>query len=399
MNMNKNLSLIINEYQNSYKPLIKDNILICPSFCDVHVHFREPGYSYKETIETGSKAAARGGYTTVCTMPNLKPCPDTYKNLKVQLDLISKVNLIDVIPLGTLTIAQDGKHISNMNELSNYVVAFSDDGKGVTDKKVMRECMLKAKTLDKVIVCHCEDKSVIKKNGCIHDGEYAYDHGFIGISSESEYREIKKDLDLVRETRCKYHVCHISTKEGVELIRQAKLEGLDVTCETAPHYLLLNESMLIDSGDFKMNPPIRSKLDQDALIKGLVDGTIDMIATDHAPHSNEEKSKGLKDSLFGIVGLETAFPLLYTYLVKRNIISLDKLLDLLIYNPRKRFNLPLDKNSYTVFDLNKEYEINPNEFLSKGKSTPFKGYRVNGECLLTVCKDKVVYINNKEISL
>lgn len=393
-----NLSLLINEYKKLHKSIIKDNILICPSFVDVHVHFREPGYSYKETILSGSLSAAKGGYTCVCPMPNLKPCPDSFNNLKVELDLIKKANLINVVPYGTLTINQDGKVVSKMDELIDYVVAFSDDGKGVTDKDIMKECMLKAKTLNKVVVCHCEDKSLIKPNASIHDGEYAKEHSHIGISKESEYEEIRKDLILVRETKCKYHVCHISTKESVELIRKAKLEGLDVTCETAPHYLLLNDSMLQESGDFKMNPPIRSKEDQRALIKGLIDGTIDMIATDHAPHSVEEKNKGLDNSLFGVVGLETAFPLLYTYLVKNNIVSLDKLLDLMIYAPRKRFNLPLEKDSFTIFDLNDEYKINPNEFLSKGRSTPFKGYKVFGKCLLTVYKSKIVY-KDKEVNL
>jgi len=395
--MNK-LSLLINEYKNTNKIINKDNILICPSFCDVHVHFREPGYSYKETILTGSMAAAHGGYTCVCPMPNLKPCPDSLTNLKAELDLINKANLINVVPYGTLTINQDGKNISNMEEISNYVVAFSDDGKGVTDKETMKQIMLKAKALNKVVVCHCEDKSLIKANASIHDGEYAKAHNHIGISKESEYKEIEKDLALVRNTKCKYHICHVSCKESIDLIRKAKKEGLDVTCETAPHYLLLNDSTLKENGDYKMNPPIRSKEDQSALIKAIVDGTIDMIATDHAPHSKEEKSKGLDGSSFGIVGLETAFPLLYTYLVKTNIISLNKLLDLMVYAPRNRFALPLEKNSFTVFDLNKEYEINPNEFLSKGKSTPFKGYKVFGKCLLTKYKDKTVYID-KEISL
>jgi len=387
----EDLNLLINQFKKDNRFILKNNILICPSFCDVHVHFREPGYSYKETILSGSMSAARGGYTTVCTMPNLKPCPDSFSNLKVELDLIKKANLINVIPYGTLTMNQDGKEISKMDEISSYVLAFSDDGKGVTNKEIMLECMAKAKTLNKVVVCHCEDKSLIAKNASINDGLYAKEHNHIGISKESEYLEIKKDLELVRVSKCKYHVCHVSCKESVELIRQAKIEGLDVTCETAPHYLLLNESMLKESGDFKMNPPIRFKEDQEELIRGLQDGTIDIIATDHAPHSEEEKNKGLDNSMFGIVGLETAFPLLYTYLVKKNVISLEKLLDLMIYNPRKRFGLNLDKNSYTIFDLNNAYKIDPKEFLSKGKSTPFKGTEVYGKCLLTVYNDKVIY--------
>lgn len=389
------INLLISEFKKDNKFIIRNNLLISPSFCDVHVHFREPGYSYKETILTGSMSAARGGYTTVCTMPNLKPCPDSFSNLKTQLDLIKKASLINVIPYGTLTLNQDGNEISKMEEISSYVIAFSDDGKGVTNKETMKTCMLKAKELNKLIVSHCENKSLIPQNASINDGLYAKMHNHIGINKQSEYLEIEKDLELVRETKCKYHVCHVSCKESVELIRQAKKEGLDVSCETAPHYLLLNETMLKESGDFKMNPPIRFKEDQDALIEGIIDGTIDMIATDHAPHSKEEKSKGLEGSSFGVVGLEIAFPLLYTYLVKRNIISIDKLLDLLIYNPRKRFGLNLDDQSYTIFDLNKKYKINPNEFLSKGKSTPFNDVEVYGRCLLTVYKDRIVFKEEK----
>lgn len=387
----KDLSKLIALYKKKNKPLIKDNLLICPSFIDVHVHFREPGFSYKETILTGSKAAARGGYTSVCTMPNLKPTPDSYKNLKVELDLIKKANLINVLPYGTLTKNQDGKTISNMKEISKYVVGYTDDGKGVTDKKVMEECMKIAKALNKIIVTHCEDKSLIKPNACIHDGEYAKKHNHIGISKESEYLEIKKDIKLLNKIKCKYHVCHVSTKESLALIKAAKKKGIDITCETAPHYLLLNDSMLKESGNYKMNPPIRSKVDQTALIKAIKDGTIDLIATDHAPHAKEEKDKGLEKSLFGIVGLETAFPLLYTYLVKKKIISLKRLLELLIYSPNKRFSIPLDKNSFTVFDLNNKYKIDSKEFLSKGKSTPFIGKQVYGRCLLTMYKNKVVF--------
>ncbi|MCQ3907856.1 MAG: dihydroorotase [Mycoplasmoidaceae bacterium] len=312
---------------------------IIPAFIDVHVHFREPGFSYKETILTGSQAAAKGGYTTVATMPNLKPVSDTVEHIQQQLDIIKKDAVIDVLPYGAISINEEGKQISPLEETAKLVIAFSDDGKGVQDISIMQQAMLRAKELNKVIVAHCEDNKLLH-GGYIHDGQYARTHNHLGICSASEYEQIKRDIELVKETGCKYHVCHISTKESVDAIRKAKAEGLDITCETAPHYLILNDSMLQEDGNFKINPPIRSKQDQEALIKGIQDGTIDMIATDHAPHSQEEKSKGLKNSLFGASGIEIAFPLLYTHLVKANIISMDKLLELLVTNPRKRFNLP-----------------------------------------------------------
>ncbi len=360
-----------------------------PGFFDVHVHFREPGFSYKETIKEGSLAAAHGGYSLVASMPNLNPVSDTVEHIKMQQDIIDKDAYIKVLPYGSISINQKGEELSPLEDTAKLVFAFSDDGKGVQNENLMKEAMLLAKKLNKVIVAHCEVNSLLK-GGYIHDGEYAKKHHHLGICSASEYEQIARDIKLAKLTGCKYHVCHISTKESVELIRQAKADGVDITCETAPHYLLLNESDLQESGDFKMNPPIRSIEDQQALIEGIKDGTIDMIATDHAPHSKEEKSKGLKDSPFGISGIDIAFPLLYTYLVKKNIISMDKLIELLVINPRKRFSIPFD-GSFSIWDLSKEYKIDESCFLSKGKSSPFKGYKVYGENLLTVINQKIAY--------
>ncbi len=363
---------------------------VFPGFCDVHVHFREPGFSYKETIFSGSLAAAHGGYTAVCTMPNLDPVPDSKQNLKLQLDLIKQDGLIHIYPYGSITVGQKGETLSDMKGMAPNVIAFSDDGKGVQKDDMMRTAMRKAKQLGKLIVAHCEDNSLLN-GGYIHDGEYARENHHRGICSESEWRQIARDLKLVKETGCAYHVCHISTKESVELIRQAKKDGLNVTCETAPHYLIMDDSFLLEEGRFKMNPPLRSPEDREALIVGLQDGTIDMIATDHAPHSEEEKSKGLDGSSFGIVGIETAFPLMYTYLVKENIITIDRLMELLVTNPRKRFNIPLGCD-FSIWDLRQSYIIEPNEFQSQGKSTPFAGWRVWGKCMATVCGSKLVWL-------
>ncbi len=363
--------------------------VIFPGFCDVHVHFREPGFSYKETIETGSKASARGGYTAVCTMPNLNPVPDSVEHLGEQLRLIEDNACINVYPYASITVGQRGEELSDFHGMAENAIAFSDDGKGVQDIALMKEAMLKAKALNKMIVAHCEDNSLLY-GGYIHDGEYCKEHNHKGICSESEWGPIKRDLKLVKETGCKYHVCHISTKESVELIRKAKAEGLDVTCETGPHYLVLDDNDLEESGSFKMNPPLRSEEDRLALIEGVKDGTIDMIATDHAPHSTEEKSKGLQGSAFGIVGIETAFQIMYTNLVKTEIITLEKLIELLAVNPRKRFNIPLNTD-YTVWDLNASTVIKSEDFLSKGKATPFENTPVKSECVMTVCGGKVVY--------
>lgn len=363
--------------------------MIFPGFCDVHVHLRQPGFSYKETIKTGTQASAHGGYTTVFSMPNLKPVPDSAEHLKEQLDIIKKDAVINVLPYGAITVGQNGEELSDMESMAKDVIAFSDDGRGVQSEEMMKEAMLRAKTLGKIIVAHCEDNSLLH-GGYIHDGVYASKHSHRGICSESEWKPIKRDLELCRQTGCAYHVCHISCKESVELIRQAKAKGIDVTCETGPHYLILTDEDLKEDGRFKMNPPLRSKEDRQALIEGVLDGTIDMIATDHAPHSQEEKSRGLEKSAFGIVGIETAFQLLYTHLVKKNIISLERLVELLAVNPRKRFGLEYD-NSFTVWDLDKKTVINPSDFLSMGKATPFEGEEVFGECELTVCNGKAAY--------
>ena len=363
--------------------------VIIPGFCDVHVHFREPGFSYKETILSGSLAAARGGYTAVCTMPNLNPVPDSKGNLQQQLDIIRQDGLIRMYPYGAITVGQQGQGLSDLKGLAPQVIAFSDDGKGVQSEQLMRQAMVQAKQLKKLIVAHCEDNSLLN-GGYIHDGQYARDNHHRGICSESEWGPIARDLQLVKETSCAYHVCHISTKESVELIRQAKKEGLNVTCETAPHYLLMDDSFLQEDGSYKMNPPLRSSEDRQALIAGIQDGTIDMIATDHAPHSAEEKSKGLDGSVFGIVGLETAFPLLYSYLVKEEIISMERLLELLVTNPRKRFGIPYT-NDFSVWDLDRSFKVDPKDFLSKGKATPFEGMELCGVNMLTVCDGRIVY--------
>ena len=362
---------------------------VFPGFCDVHVHFREPGFSYKETIETGSKASARGGYTAVCTMPNLNPVPDSAENLAIQRKLIEDHACIHVYPYGAITVGEKGEEMADLEGMAAQVCGFSDDGRGVQSDDMMREAMLRAKALGKMIVAHCEENSLLRR-GYIHSGVYAATHGHRGICSESEWIQIARDLQLVKETGCKYHVCHISTKESVAIIRKAKAEGLDVTCETGPHYLVMDDSMLREEGRFKMNPPLRDKSDREALVEGILDGTIDMIATDHAPHSAEEKSKGLEGSAFGVVGIETAFPILYTYLVKPGILSLEKLVELLCVTPRERFGLPLG-NDYSIWDLEAAYTVDPAEFLSLGKATPFEGWTVNGRCMATVCDGKIVY--------
>ncbi|MCQ2449606.1 MAG: dihydroorotase [Clostridia bacterium] len=362
---------------------------VFPGFCDVHVHFREPGFSYKETILSGSLAAAHGGYTAVCTMPNLNPVPDSADHLAAQQQLIDRDAVISVYPYGAITVGQQGEKLSDMSALAEKVIAFSDDGKGVQNEEIMRQAMISAKKLGKTIVAHCEDNSLLH-GGYIHDGIYAKAHGHKGICSESEWGPIARDLRLAAETGCAYHVCHISCKESVELIRKAKANGVDVTCETAPHYLILDENDLQEDGRFKMNPPLRSTEDRQALVEGIADGTIDMIATDHAPHSAVEKSEGLQGSPFGIVGIETAFPLLYTVLVKNEIISLEKLLELLCINPRKRFGIPFG-NDFTVWDLDARDTINPATFLSQGKATPFTGKTVYGKCISTYSNEKKVY--------
>lgn len=370
-------------------PVISKKYIIVPGLCDVHVHFREPGFSYKETIASGSAAAAHGGYTAVCTMPNLSPVPDCAEHLKAQLDVIDKSAVIEVIPYGAITVGEKGKKLADMEAMSDKVCAFSDDGKGVQNDEMMREAMTAAKRLGKIIAAHCEDNSLLF-GGYIHDGEYARMHEHRGISSASEYKQIERDLRLAEETGCAYHVCHISTKESVELIRQAKARGVNVTCETAPHYLVLCDEDMQEDGRFKMNPPLRSREDKKALIEGIKDGTIDMMATDHAPHSAEEKGRGLEKSLMGVVGLETAFPVLYTELVMKNIITLDRLVELMSFKPKERFGIDTN-NDFAVFDISEAYKIDPEDFLSMGRATPFAGREVFGRCLLTVHNEKVVY--------
>ena len=370
-------------------PVISKRYIIVPGLCDVHVHFREPGFSYKETIASGSAAAAHGGYTAVCTMPNLDPVPDSAEHLQVQLDAIKRGAAIKVLPYGAITVGEKGERLADMEAISDKVCAFSDDGKGVQNDEMMREAMTAAKRLGKIIAAHCEDNSLLF-GGYIHDGEYAKAHGHRGISSASEYKQIERDLRLAEETGCAYHVCHISTKESVELIRQAKARGVDVTCETAPHYLVLCDEDMQEDGRFKMNPPLRSREDKKALIDGIKDGTIDMIATDHAPHSAEEKGRGLEKSLMGVVGLETAFPVLYTELVTKNIITLERLVELMSFKPKERFGIDTN-NDFAVFDISEAYKIDPEDFLSMGRATPFAGREVFGRCLLTVHNGKVVY--------
>lgn len=377
------------------------NLTVVPSFVDVHVHLREPGLSHKETIKTGSRAGARGGYSHICPMPNVNPAPSTYEKLKVQLDIIQKDAIINVLPYGTITSRGDGRsRLSDMEDMAPYVVAFSDDGKGVQAHELMDSAMKEAKRLNKMIVAHCEDETLLF-DGYIHDGEYAKKHGHRGICSESEWAQVERDVELAGEIGCAYHVCHISTKETVDIIRNAKKRGINVTCETAPHYLILTDMDLKEEGRFKMNPPIRSKEDRDALIEGIVDGTIDMIATDHAPHTQEEKSKGLEKSPFGVVGLETAFSLLYTHLVLKKVISFEKLIDLMSYSPAQRFSIP-DINKYVsndmvanlvVLDLKEKYKIDSQTFFSMGKATPFDSMNVMGSVEMTIVNGNIAYRN------
>ena len=371
------------------------SLFLLPGFVDVHVHLREPGFLYKETMATGTLAAAHGGYTTVCAMPNLNPVPDTLEALQVQLQAIARDARVRVIPYGAITKGEKGEELSDMEAMAPYVAGFSDDGRGVQSEEMMLQAMKRAKSLGKIIVAHCEDNALLR-GGYIHDGVYARTHGHKGICSQSEWGPIARDIALVRQTGCAYHVCHVSTRESVALIRQAKREGLDVTCETAPHYLLLDEGVLEEDGRFRMNPPLRSREDREAVVEGIADGTIDIIATDHAPHSAEEKGRGLKDSLMGIVGIESAFPLLYTYLVKPGVISLEKLMDLLHDAPCRRFGIsggiaPGSAADLTVFDLEAQDTVDPEKFLSKGRSTPFAGYPVSGRCLMTAVDGKTVW--------
>ena len=380
------------------------NRLIVPGFVDVHVHLREPGFSYKETIYSGTSAAAAGGYTAVCAMPNLKPVPDSLENLRVQLDLIRKNAKVHVYPYGAITCGEKGEALADLAAMAPYVTGFSDDGRGVQSEEMMRAAMTLAKTLDKPIVAHSEDESLLTKGWAVHDGDFARRNNLPGNAPASEWKQVERDIRLVRETGCRYHVCHISTKESVALIRAAKAEGLPVTCETGPHYLVLTDEDLLDEGRFKMNPPIRSAADRDALVAGLLDGTVDCIATDHAPHSAEEKSKGLQGSLNGIVGLETAFPILYTNLVETGIVPLETVLNALCVNPRRIFGLPGGSiregapADLTVLDLNRPHVINSQTFRSLGRATPFAGWGCSAAVAMTIRGGEIAYadLQNQE---
>ena len=375
------------------------NCLILPGLVDVHVHLRVPGYFYKEDMHSGTLAAAHGGYTDICAMPNLNPVPDSVMHLNEELSLIKSEALVRVHPYGAVTVGEMGEQLSDMEGIAENVVAFSDDGRGVQFDDMMKAAMIKARSLGKIIAAHCEVNELLH-GGYIHDGEYAKLHGHKGICSESEYKQIERDIELAKQTGCKYHVCHISTKESVELIRKAKADGVDITCETGPHYLILCDEDLREDGRFKMNPPLRSNEDRLALIEGVKDGTIDMIATDHAPHSAKEKAKGLKGSAFGIVGLETAFSLMYTRLVKTGVITLERLVELMHINPSKRFNIGgrLEVGALAdlcVFNIDEEYAINSADFLSKGKATPFEGEKVYGKCIMTMVNGRTVWSSLK----
>jgi dihydroorotase len=371
------------------KALSFSNCFFLPGFADVHVHLREPGFSYKETIASGTRAAAHGGYTAVCPMPNLKPVPDSLENLQPEMRAIAKDAVVPVYPYGAITKGERGEELADLEAMAPYVCAFSDDGRGVQDAGMMEAAMRECRRLGKLLAAHCEDNSLLS-GGCIHDGPYARAHGHKGISSESEWRQVERDLQLAEKTGCKYHVCHVSTKESVTLVRAAKKRGADVSCETGPHYLTLTDAELQEDGRFKMNPPVREKADRDALIEGILDGTIDCIATDHAPHSAEEKSRGLEKSLMGVVGLETAFPILYTKLVLPGIVPLEKIVELLSVRPRERFGLPVVRD-FSVFDVGEAYTVDPNTFLTMGRATPFAGERVYGKNLLTVCAGRAVW--------
>ena len=368
---------------------------VFPGFVDVHVHLREPGFSYKETIRTGTLAAAHGGYAHVCPMPNLDPVPDTAEHLRAQLGIIDRDAVVHVHPYGAITQGEKGEAPAELEAMAPHTAGFSDDGRGVQSREMMLAAMLEAKRLGKIIAAHCEDNALLR-GGYIHDGQYAEEHGHRGICSESEWGQIARDLELAEETGCKYHVCHISTKESVELIRRAKARGVDVTCETGPHYLVFTDMDLQEDGRFKMNPPIRSEADRQALREGLLDGAIDMIATDHAPHSREEKSRGLEKSAMGVVGLETAFSVLYTHLVRPGLLPMDRLIALMHDNPARRFGFgtPLAAGQpadLTVFDLDAAYTVDPEKFLSMGRATPFAGMDLYGVCRMTMIDGNIVW--------
>lgn len=381
---------------NSGVPVFNYSGIVVPGLVDVHVHLREPGFSFKETMETGTAAAARGGYTAVCAMPNLNPVPDSAEHLAVELEAIRRGAKVRVYPYGSLTVGERGLEMADISAMADAAVAYSDDGRGVQDEDMMRECMRAVAATGKLLAAHCEVDSLLK-GGYIHDGAYARAHGHRGICSESEWREVERDIRLAEETGCAFHVCHVSTKESVRLVREARARGVNVTAETAPHYLLLTEEDLQEDGRFKMNPPLRERADRDALIEGLLDGTIGMIATDHAPHTQKEKSRGLEKSPMGVVGLECAFPVLFTGLVEKGVVTLEKLVELMSSAPAKRFGIPGGEievgkpANLAVFDIDTEHTIDSSEFASMGRATPFEGWRVRGKCLMTVCAGRTVW--------
>ena len=374
-----------------------NHFFIVPGFVDVHVHLREPGFSYKETVASGTAAAAAGGYTAVCAMPNLDPVPDCLETLQAELDAIRRDAAVHVYPYGAVTQGERGGELADLAAMAPHVPGFSDDGRGVQSEAMMRQAMVLARKLDRPIVAHCEDESLLAKGWCVHDGEFARRYGLPGNNPASEWKQVERDIALVRETGCRYHVCHVSTKESVALVRAAKAGGLPVTCETGPHYLLLCDGDLQDHGRFKMNPPIRSAGDRDALIEGLLDGTVDCIATDHAPHSAEEKAKGLRGSLNGVVGLECAFPVLYTGLVKTGKVPLEVILNALCVNPRKVFGLPGGRieegqpADLAVLALDCPNIVAPENFRSMGRATPFEGWKVDAAIAMTICDGKIVF--------
>lgn len=381
---------------NSGVPVFNYSGIVVPGLVDVHVHLREPGFSFKETMETGTAAAARGGYTAVCAMPNLNPVPDSAEHLAVELEAIRRGAKVRVYPYGSLTVGERGLDMADISAMADAAVAYSDDGRGVQDEDMMRECMRAVAATGKLLAAHCEVDELLR-GGYIHDGAYARAHGHRGICSESEWREVERDIRLAEETGCAFHVCHVSTKESVRLVREARARGVNVTAETAPHYLLLTEEDLQEDGRFKMNPPLRERADRDALIEGLLDGTIGMIATDHAPHTPEEKSRGLEKSPMGVSGLECAFPVLFTGLVEKGVVTLEKLVELMSSAPAKRFGIPGGEievgkpANLAVFDMDTEYTIDSSEFASMGRATPFEGWRVRGKCLMTVCAGRTVW--------
>ena len=369
--------------------LLGPEYVLMPGLCDVHVHLREPGFSRKETILTGTMAAARGGFTAVCAMPNLDPVPDSRPNLEPQLELIRRDARVRVLPYGAITRGERGKELADLEGLAPLVCAFSDDGHGVQDEGLMREAMQRAKALGKLICAHCEDDA-LRAGGHIRESALSRQLGIPGIPAESEYRQLERDLRLAEETGCAYHACHLSTKESIALMRQAKKAGLDVSCETAPHYLFLCLEDLRDEGRFKMNPPLGDRDDRDAVLEGFLDGTVDMLATDHAPHTPAEKAGGLLGSLMGVVGLEPAFPVLYTALIRTGIMPLETLAERMAFAPRRRFGLGME-NDFAVFHGGTEFRLDPEAFASLGRATPFGGMRLHGECMLTVMEGEIVY--------